>query len=147
MWTKKLAATILAAVMIFSAASPAFAKIIISKDFADSVISRNGKTYIQVMEIKYYEPKYSSPFYRNFMRQVTKLMALRTLAEKIADAQGKLSEIGYGNVLSDELKVEITDVHPIIAVISKEARQVGEVKFTEDGNCEVTMEIEVEIQK
>ena len=143
MFTKKLAAMLVAAVMIFSAATPAFAKIIIHKDFADRVITKNGKTYIQYEGVKYFNAKeFSSPFYKNFARQVTKIYALRGLAESLINAQGNL-EIGY---LSDEIKVEINDTHPIIAVISKEARQVGKAKF-EDESCRVIMEIEVEIQR
>ena len=148
MFTKKLAAMLVAAVMIFSAATPAFAKIIIHKDFADRVITKNGKTYIQYEGVKYFNAKeFSSPFYKSFDRQVTKIYALRGLAESLIDAKGNLSKImGYGNVLSDEIKVEINDTHPIIAIISKEARQFGNVKF-EDESCRVIMEIEVEIQK
>ena len=123
MWTKKLAAMLLAAVVIFSAASPAFAE--------------NNKNVIRVTGVAFLsKEKSKSSFYKSFARQVAKMDALRKLAECTP-----AFKVG----IKDEIitKIDVEDAK--LAKYLKSAHQVGNAKFTvnedESLTCEVLMEM------
>ena len=136
MFTKKIAAMLVAAVMIFSAATPAFAE--------DSVkyIERDGKTYVQVSGLGTGAKGANSHgnFSKRFAMQAAKMDALRQLAEIIqgVETDPKIQEDQPLESV-DEITVRL-DALPLANV-----RQIYPVEFEEiDGGilcCKITMEI------
>lgn len=130
MWAKKLAAMFVAAVIIFSAATPAFAE--------------DNPNVIRVTGIGY-GPKggnFKGSFYRNYARQAARFDALRQLAEDIADIHIE----SFTDTVIDEgtVIVKTTADKKIAAKLSK-AKQVGEVKFLTDEKGFVYCELEMEL--
>ena len=133
MWAKKLAAMFVAAVIIFSAATPAFA------EDNPNVIRVTGQGYGSK------SGNSNGSFYRNYARQAARFDALRRLAEAIGGVQiNAYSEEKGGRTTIDDLIATSKADEKIAAKLSK-AKQVGEVKFLTDKNgflyCELEMEL------
>lgn len=140
MLAKKLAAMLTAAVMIFSAATPAFAENNSEWEELYSKI-KNGKggyaaedDFIFVIGLGGVT-KGTGNFYKKFARQAAKFNALRLLAETIAGLKLDPTDDTDGVVT---VRLEVDD---ITAKELSKARQVGEAKFYSDGVCEVIMKM------
>lgn len=139
MWAKKLAAMLTAAVMIFSAATPAFAGNNAEWEELYSKISNNQGFYIEndfifVIGIGGVT-KGTGNFYKKFARQAAKFDALRLLAEYIKGLDVDQT-IDTENLIITRLEVD-----DILAKELSKARQVGEAKFSENGSCEVIVKL------
>lgn len=142
MLAKKLAAMILAAVMIFSAASPAFAE--------DSIkyVERDGTTYVQVSGLGMGPRGANSHgiFSQRFAMQVAKMDALRQFAEIIqsVDIEPKVQD-NQPLESVDEITLKLD------ALSLKNVQKPYLVEFEElnDGNlvCKITMEMLISAEK
>ena len=88
-------------------------------------------------------------FAKTFARQAARMDALRQLAEYIGVSyiQSKLNVDPDGNVTKNYVKSELIHDSKVFKLLEKNARQVGDAKFSfgDDGSsyCEVTMELVV----
>ena len=78
------------------------------------------------------DPK--SSFYKTYARQAARLDAMRKLAEDI-------SGINVNSDPEDETVIISSSSSRILK--TKKVRQVGEAKFDENGDCEVTLEVDI----
>ena len=127
MWAKKLAAMFVAALMVFSAASPAFAEYTVKDGVA--VVKVTGYGVI---------PKNSKPtssFGKSFARQAAQIDAYRNFTEQVYD-------LLRDRLLDDD--VLDTALRANLDVLQAKIRN-SENKFDESGNCQSTMEIEFKI--
>ena len=88
-------------------------------------------------------------FVKTFARQAARMDALRNLAEAIGTihVQTKTTFDPDGNLEKDIVKTELIHDSKVFKLLTKNARQVGDAKFSfgDDGSlmCEVTMEVVV----
>lgn len=157
MWTKKLAAMLVAAVIIFFAATPAFAENNAEWYELYSKIEKNHGAYIENNTIfvigSGMGPKgrnaYGS-FYKSFARQAAKMDALRNLAETIKSRIYKRGGISIWDEFDDaslkydenkDITIYTSKIGDKISLLLSKAKQFGEAKFDEHEVCEMIMQM------
>ena len=93
---------------------------------------------------QHWEP--NNIFNKTFARQVARIDAIRQLAETLEEKLNNFdlrheTKIENDNVVSDRIETKIHQDSKVFELLEKNARQVGDAKFFEDGVCEVTMEL------
>ena len=126
MWTKKLAAMFVAVLIVFSAASSAFAEN--GWDWEKGVVTVYGVAGFQTNQNN------RDYFWRNHARQGARIDALRNLVETIGGVIVEKQQ--------DTMVITCLDDNIITKTVSRGAHLV-DTKFYEDGTCEVTMEIPI----
>ncbi|MBQ4494621.1 MAG: hypothetical protein II968_02530 [Selenomonadaceae bacterium] len=78
-------------------------------------------------------------FYKTFARQAARMEALVKLAECIGGVYVSTEEDEI--TTNSKITTEVKPDDKVFKIIETNARQVGKVRFLEDGTCEVDMEL------
>ena len=152
MWTKKLAAMFLAAVMVFSAATPAFAENDSEWEEIYTKIEKSHNGYIIENNVIFASGVGSGPkgatrngsFYKSFARQAARFDALRRLAELANGVQveATVDRDEAGNpIWETETVITSLETNEKIMEILSKSSLLGEAKFFDDGVCVLIMKM------